>query len=116
MRKVTPHLRKIFSNPESRRAWILYQLQIQGDSYVSLGGRRNIKPYCFYRCLAHPYPRIEAVLADEMGVPPQELFPERYDQDGLPNRKMGRPRKKACYQPNKANNAEPRNMQRERAI
>lgn len=116
MREVTAHLRKIFGNPEKRRAWILYQLQIRGDSYVTLGERRGIKPYCFYRCLGHPYPKIEAVLADEMDVTPQILFPERYDEDGLPNRPLSRYRSGKCYQPNKSNNAHPRNMQREEAV
>jgi Ner family transcriptional regulator len=116
MREVTAKMRRIFKDPEKRRAWIHYQLKIQGDTYVSLGKRREIPSYCFQRCLAHPYPKIEKVLADEMGLTPQILFPERYDADGLPNRKMGRPRKKQCYQRNKSNNADTRNMQREEAI
>jgi len=36
-----------------------------------------------------PYPRFERIIAEHLGLTPQELFPERYDADGLPLRGPG---------------------------
>lgn len=49
-----------------------------------------------YSAFLRPYPRMEHVIATAIGLRPQELFPERYDADGLPNRRMGRPAKKSA--------------------
>lgn len=46
-----------------------------------------------YSAFIKPYPRMEKIIAEAIGLTPQVLFPDRYDSDGLPNRRMGRPRK-----------------------
>lgn len=40
-----------------------------------------------------PLPGAEAVIARALGVEPRDLWPDRYDEHGRPNRKVGRPRK-----------------------
>ena len=47
--------------------------------------RRN-----FYQVFVHPFPRAEKIISDLLQYRPQDLFPDRYDADGLPNRRMGR--------------------------
>jgi Ner family transcriptional regulator len=48
--------------------------------------------------MGRPYPRMERYIANALGLSPQELFPERYDADGLPNRHRGRPAHKSSVQ------------------
>lgn len=48
---------------------------------------------CFYSVFNKTYPRMEKVLADFLDLQPGQLFPERYDKDGLPIYRMGRPKK-----------------------
>lgn len=85
MPKLTP---EIANDPEARREWIKYQLRVeQGTSVAAIAkehgmGRRNL-----YVAFVRPFPRAEKILADALGVTPKELFPERYDQHGLPTRR-----------------------------
>lgn len=64
---------------------------------VELGVTRS----CVRTALDRPYPRMEKVLADALGLTPQTLFPERYDALGLPNRPIGRPRNSTYKDTNK---------------
>ena len=36
--------------------------------------------------LRRPWPAIERLVADHLGVEPQEIWPDRYGEDGMPNR------------------------------
>ncbi len=42
--------------------------------------------------LHKPWPKVERIIADVIGLPPQAIWPSRYDDQGLPNRKVGRPK------------------------
>ncbi len=82
----------IVGDPRKRRAWVIYQVSIQGRSLAAVARGAGVKKQTLYRAFDIPYPRMEKAIADAVGVTPQALFPERYDEDGLPNRRMGRPR------------------------
>ena len=112
MTKLTPNLKRILKNPDKRREWIRYQLAMRGESYAALGRRTGITAHCIYLALAKPYPKVEAMLAEEMGLEPKDLFPERYTADGLPNRG----RLKKYYQSSKARAEKPRNVQQSGAV
>ncbi len=84
----------IFSDPEKRRAWVLFQVKLQGRSLAQIGKENGIATrQNIYETFRRPYPRIEKIIAEAVGLTAQELFPERYGPDGLPNRPMGRPKK-----------------------
>lgn len=112
MTKLTPDLKRILKNPDKRREWIRYQLAMCGETYASLGRKTGIDRHCIYHALAKPYPKVEAMLAKEMGLEPKDLFPERYTADGLPNRG----RLKRYYQSSKPRAEKPRNVQQSEAI
>lgn len=57
---------------------------------------------------------MEKALADALGLQPQDLFPERYDTDGLPNRRRGRPRNSLTKHKHTHGN-KPRNVKNMRA-
>ena len=40
--------------------------------------------------LHRPYPVAEKIIAETLGVSAREIWPERYGNDGKPNRKAGR--------------------------
>jgi len=84
-----PQLIKV--TPERRCDWVLYQLKILGISVSKLAAAHGVSAQAMRNAFVRPYPRMEKALADALGLMPQELFPERYDADGLPNRKRGRP-------------------------
>ena len=76
----------LFRDPVKRRAWVKYQVQLQGRSMAQLAADHGVKRATLYQTFQRPYPRMEAIIADAVGLTPQELWPERYDADGLPNR------------------------------
>ena len=68
-------------------------LEKKGWSLSRLSKRNG---YCRTACKAalhQPLPKMERLIADAIGVPPQEIWPSRYDEQGNPNRRRGRPRK-----------------------
>lgn len=91
MRKLTEQTRKLLRDPAKRRAWIIYQLSLMNSSVAGVANHSNVTRQTMYSVFQKPYPRMEKLLADAIGMAPKDLFPERYDVDGLPNRKMGRP-------------------------
>lgn len=62
---------------------------------AKVAAEAGVKRSSLYSAFIKPYPRMEKVIADAVGLSPQDLFPERYDDAGLPNRRMGRPYKSA---------------------
>jgi len=40
--------------------------------------------------LRNPWPKAESLIAEAIGVAPQEIWPSRYNTDGTPNRVRGR--------------------------
>lgn len=50
------------------------------------------------RALHAPYPRAERIIADAIGVKPEEIWPSRYNANGESNRPRGRaPMRPAAY-------------------
>lgn len=89
--------KRILANPKKRQAWVIYNLKLRGLSLAALARRAGVKKQCMQAAMSRPYPRMEKFIADALGLPPQQLFPERYDEDGLPNRSRGRrPHKISC--------------------
>ena len=77
------------------RAWVIYQLSIRGSSLAAVGRRAGTCRQVVYQAFLKPYPRMEKFIADALGLQPQDLWPDRYDEYGLPKRRR-RGRKKAA--------------------
>lgn len=93
MRQIDNTTRQLLRDPQKRRAWIHYQIGLLGLSVAEVGRQAGVSRQCIYQAFRKPYPRMEAILAEALDMPVQDLFPERYTADGLPARAMGRPRK-----------------------
>ena len=74
-----------------RRAWIKYQLDLRGISLGDIGREHGVTRAAARLALVKPYPRMERVIAEKIGLLPQTIWPERYNELGLPNRRLGRP-------------------------
>ena len=75
----------------ARREWIKFQLRVRGSSFSALARELGVSRHAPRLALVKPYPRMERVIAEKLGLKPQELWPERYDENGRPNRTVGRP-------------------------
>jgi Ner family transcriptional regulator len=105
------HTKKLLSKPDTRRAWVIYQLTLRGESLASVARRKGVSRQAMQKVLTHPYPKMEKVLADFLGIAPSSLFPERYDQHtGLPNRMRGRPVKSVVESTKHTSRAPRRNV------
>ena len=40
--------------------------------------KKGINPQTFYNVFRSPYPRFEKLIGDYIGVPPEEIWPSRY--------------------------------------
>lgn len=78
--------KRLLNDPRKRRAWVIYQVSLTGRSLAQVAREHGVKKQTLYRAFDTPYPRMERVIAQELGLEPQQVFPERYDDRGLPNR------------------------------
>lgn len=115
MIKLDSRARRLIADPVKRRAWIKYQIHMQGRTMAQVAAAAGVDRRTLYTVFQKPYPRMEKVVADALGLMPQELFPERYDADGLPNRMRGRPRKSTAKTTKNNTARKPRNVQKREA-
>ena len=76
----------------ARREWIKFQLRVRGSSLSALARELGVTRHAPRLALVKPYPKMERVIAEKLDMRPEQLWPERYDENGQPNRTKGRPR------------------------
>lgn len=84
MKKIDDETTHLLSIPEKRRAWVIYQLLLEGRSLAEVARGAGVKRQTLYHAFTRPYPRMEFIIASALGMTPQQLFAERYGSDGLP--------------------------------
>lgn len=67
-------------NAMHEAGWSLRQLSLQHGLFEGTYGK----------VLWHPYPKVEKMVGEIIGVEPRIIWPSRYGSDGKPNRKVGR--------------------------
>ena len=92
MKQLDSKTKQLLADPVKRRAWVKYKIDIQGSSMARVAADAGMQRQTLYQVFFRPYPKMEKLIADAVGLTPQELFVERYDEDGLPNRRKTRPR------------------------
>jgi Ner family transcriptional regulator len=73
-------------NPDIRWEQIKVFLLIRGYSLADLAKLYGKNPVCFRCVKKRPYPKIEKIIASYLDLNPWDLWPERYDSNGKPNR------------------------------
>ena len=66
------------NDPTERREWIKFQLRIRGSSLSAVAREMGVSRHATNLALAKPYPRMERAIAAKIGIPPCQLWPERY--------------------------------------
>lgn len=69
---------------ERRRDWIKYQLTIRDSSLAKIAKNNGVSRQVLSSALYSPAPRWESQIAKVIGLSATEIWPERYDKDGLP--------------------------------
>ena len=77
------------SNPPAHAAdWhpadVLAALKKRGQSLAGLSVANGYHPTAAGKALKQPWPAVERILADALGLAPQSIWPSRYDDEGLP--------------------------------
>lgn len=73
---------------KKRREWIKYQLKIKGLSLAEIGRKHCISRQVVSTALYRSNPRWEHEIASALDMRPVELWPERYDNLGIPLREV----------------------------
>ena len=81
---------KIPRKEPERRYWIIYQLRLKGYSLASLGRKLGLSREAPRKALIFPYPKMEKFIGSILDIPPHIIWPERYNDKGIPNRPLGR--------------------------
>ena len=66
---------------------------MRGTTMADLARSWGYSDSAIRRALQEPYPKLEALIAKFLGVPPKHLWPERYDAKGNTLHTRGRRRK-----------------------
>ncbi|WP_353057325.1 helix-turn-helix domain-containing protein [Salinicola sp. JS01] len=74
------------TNPSARWEWIKYQIRSRGSSFAELSRRLGVELGTLTSVKRQPYPRMERALASTIGIPPEVIWPERWNADGTPHR------------------------------
>ena len=85
------------ADPAARREWIKFQLRLRGWSLSRLSRAYGGSRYCAVQALRKRYPKWERIIARELGLPPEALWPERY---GESDRVNGKPKSVAAQRKN----------------
>lgn len=77
----SPDPETIPGDPVQRNEWIKFQLRLRGSSLSKLARDLGVTRQAVRNALASRYPRMERVIAAEIGLDPQTIWPERYPPD-----------------------------------
>ncbi len=85
-------INKLKKNPDTKqkirvlREWVKFNLSLRGLCLKDLADKHGIKLCTLYVAFVRPYPKSERIIASAIGKRPQDLWPDRYDENGKPNR------------------------------
>ncbi|WP_395505983.1 helix-turn-helix domain-containing protein [Ectopseudomonas hydrolytica] len=77
---------EIPSDPALRWEWIKFQLRARGTSLAKLARALNVSGPAVKNVKRTAYPRMERAIAKALDVNVEQLWPERWDANGNPNR------------------------------
>ena len=66
------------SKKNMHRAYIIAAMREKGSTLAQLSIDAGLHPRTLGNALERKYPKGEKIIADFIGIPPQEIWPERY--------------------------------------
>lgn len=80
LKDVFMNTKKVPKNPDQRRVWVRWMLELNGSSFAAIG--RELKPPVTRGAVRHcqwrKSPRMEEAVAGKIGFKPEQIWPERY--------------------------------------
>jgi Ner family transcriptional regulator len=76
---------EVANDPKKRWAWIQWQLKSSGRSFALIARTEGVNKDTLSKAKNARYPRMERALSEAVGVEVHKLFPDRYDEHGLPS-------------------------------
>ncbi len=70
------------ADPHERAAWVVFQLRLRGVSFAAIARRHGWSRRVVAMAMRVPSFPQEKAIAEELGLPVERLFPERYDGNG----------------------------------
>lgn len=70
--------------PKERWLWIRNRIELKGLSLANIARDHGYHKSAVGLARDYRYPAIEKIIADTLGLTPQDLFPNRYTTDGKP--------------------------------
>ncbi|MFC5423330.1 transcriptional regulator [Bosea eneae] len=61
---------------------ILFELRERGLTASEIATKANISRFTVYGGLERPYPKVNDLISEALGVPRQVIWPQFYDADG----------------------------------
>jgi len=83
--------------------WIKHQLALFDSSLSKLARLHSVAPSIMAVVRHKPYPKSERIIAEALGLKPEDLWPWRYDAAGNPNRISSRYRGHKAFLDNTRN-------------
>jgi len=102
--------KRLLSEPKTRNAWIIYQAKLKGRTLAQIAREAGVSRQCIYSVFRRPYPRMEKVVADALGMAVNVLWPERYYANGLPINRRGRSKKSVAKETKSTTSVKARNI------
>jgi lambda repressor-like predicted transcriptional regulator len=75
---------QIPKKPEERRVWIKGMLELQQSSFAAIARELSVSRQAVRLALDSSYPKMERAIAAKLGIPAEELWPERHITTAAP--------------------------------
>ncbi|MDY0212587.1 MAG: helix-turn-helix domain-containing protein [Desulfuromonadaceae bacterium] len=73
----------IITDPAMRANWVHFQLKLHGSSFAILARKLGVTRPAVRNALFVRYPKMERAIAKEIGMKPEQIWPERYSAAAL---------------------------------
>ena len=78
--------KNIKRSPKEKWEWVKYNLRLAGYSLHALARELNVSVNAVHLPSKIRYPKMERIIAGKIGLKPEDIWPERYDENGKPSR------------------------------
>lgn len=82
MKQLDSKTKNLLHDSIARWNWIRFQLSLDGKTISSVARQHGVCSQTLSSCRNQPYPKMEKIIADQIGYSEQVIFPERFNNDG----------------------------------
>lgn len=75
------------------------EIRARGTTLRDLSIASGLHPEAISRAVRQPWPAVEKIIADFLGIPPEQLWPDRYAPEGVSTRRLRAPKYRRGLEP-----------------